>query len=452
MSETSSVRILVVEDDRATSEALCSELRGRGHLPVASQSVAEGLEQLKQADFEVGLLDLTLPDGSGIDLLQQVASDDLGVEVILLAGDTSVPSAIEAMKQGAYDYVTKPASMDKLEVLVAKAAEKARLRRENLTLRARLQHLDAQPGLLTEDASMRDLIVTMERVASAEIPVLVQGESGTGKEMVARAIHRMSPRAAQGFVALHCGAVPENLIESELFGHEKGAFAGALVRKPGLLEVANRGVLFLDEVGEISPAVQPKLLRALETGEFFRVGGTRPVRTDVRLVSASTRNLRTEMQSGGFREDLYYKLNGVTLKLPALRERPADVPLLARHFVDRYAGRKKLTPRALEALQRYSWPGNVRELEMLIQRAAALVPREVIDAEDLPLDVRDQGWRSAPSRTGLSLAEMEKEYIETVLRQHDGHRGKTARALGIDPKTLYNKLGPERPRKKVVAS
>jgi two-component system response regulator HydG len=270
--------------------------------------------------------------------------------------------------------------------------------------------------------------------------------------MVARAIHRMSPRAAQGFVALHCGAVPENLIESELFGHEKGAFAGALVRKPGLLEVANRGVLFLDEVGEISPAVQPKLLRALETGEFFRVGGTRPVRTDVRLVSASTRNLRTEMQSGGFREDLYYKLNGVTLKLPALRERPADVPLLARHFVDRYAGRKKLTPRALEALQRYSWPGNVRELEMLIQRAAALVPREVIDAEDLPLDVRDQGWRSAPSRTGLSLAEMEKEYIETVLRQHDGHRGKTARALGIDPKTLYNKLGPERPRKKVVAS
>jgi DNA-binding NtrC family response regulator len=195
-----------------------------------------------------------------------------------------------------------------------------------------------------------------------------------------------------------------------------------------------------------------KLLRAIETKEFFRVGGTRPVRTDVRLVSASNKNLKSEMQSGGFREDLYYRLNGVTLKLPPLRDRPADVPLLAQHFVDRYASRKKITPRALESLQRYSWPGNVRELQMLIQRAAVLASSDVIDVEDLPLDVRDQSWKSAPVRTGLSLAEMEKEYIETVLRQNDGHRGKTARALGIDPKTLYNKLGPERPRKKLEAS
>jgi two-component system response regulator HydG len=282
--------------------------------------------------------------------------------------------------------------------------------------------------------------------------VLVQGESGTGKELIARAVHRMSPRAAQAFVAINCGAVPENLMESELFGHEKGAFTGALVRKPGLFEMADRGVLFLDEVGEISPLVQVKLLRAIETKEFFRVGGTRPVRTDVRLVSASNKNLKSEMQSGGFREDLYYRLNGVTVKLPPLRDRPGDIPLLARHFVDRYAARKKLTPRAVEALQRYSWPGNVRELQMLIQRAAVLAAKDVIDAEDLPLDVRDQSWKSAPVRTGLSLAEMEREYIETVLRQNDGHRGKTARALGIDPKTLYNKLGPERPRKKAAAS
>ena len=452
MPDTSSIRILVVEDDRALSEVLCEELRGRGHMAVAAESVADGLEQLKQSDFEVGLLDLMLPDGSGIDILRQVSAEDMATEVIVLTGYATVSTAIEAMKLGAYDYVTKPARMEELEVLVGKAAEKARLRRENVTLKARLQSMDSQQGIITEDPAMRDLLATVERVAASEIPVLVQGESGTGKELIARAIHRLSPRSAQGFVAINCGAVPENLMESELFGHEKGAFTGALVRKPGLFEVADRGVLFLDEVGEISPLVQVKLLRAIETKEFFRVGGTRPVRTDVRLVSASNKNLKSEMQSGGFREDLYYRLNGVTLKLPPLRDRPADVPLLARHFVDRYAGRKKLTPRALEALARYSWPGNVRELQMLIQRAAVLATQDVIDAEDLPLDVRDQSWKSAPVRTGLSLAEMEKEYIETVLRQNDGHRGKTARALGIDPKTLYNKLGPERPRKKVEAS
>ena len=452
MAETSSIRILVVEDDRALSEVLCEELRSRGHMAVAAGSVADGLEQLKQSDFEVGLLDLMLPDGSGIDILRQITADELPMEVVVLTGYATVSTAIEAMKLGAYDYITKPARMEELEVLVAKAAEKSRLRRENVSLKVRLQALDSNQGLITEDPAMKDLLATVERVAASEIPVLIQGESGTGKELIARSIHRLSPRAAQGFVAINCGAVPENLMESEMFGHEKGAFTGALIRKPGLFEVADRGVLFLDEVGEISPLVQVKLLRAIETKEFFRLGGTRPVRTDVRLVSASNKNIKSEMQSGGFREDLYYRLNGVTLKLPPLRDRPADVPLLARHFVDRYASRKKLTPRALEALQRYSWPGNVRELQMLIQRAAILTPKDVIDAEDLPLDVRDQSWKSAPVRTGLSLAEMEREYIETVLRQNDGHRGKTARALGIDPKTLYNKLGPERPRKKLEAS
>jgi DNA-binding NtrC family response regulator len=452
MADTSSIRILVVEDDRALSDIMCEELRSRGHMAVAAESVADGLDQLKHSDFEVGLLDLMLPDGSGIDLLRQVSAEEMPLEVIVLTGYATVSTAIEAMKLGAYDYVTKPARMEELEVLVAKAAEKSRLRRENVTLKARLQTMDSHQGLITEDPAMKELLLTVERVASSDIPVLIQGESGTGKELIARAIHQLSSRAAQAFVAINCGAVPENLMESELFGHEKGAFTGALVRKPGLFEVADRGVLFLDEAGEISPVVQVKLLRAIETKEFFRVGGTRPVRTDVRLVSASNKNLKSEMQSGGFREDLYYRLNGVTLKLPPLRDRPADVPLLARHFVDRYASRKKLTPRALESLQRYSWPGNVRELQMLIQRAAVLASKDVIDAEDLPLDVRDQSWKSAPVRTGLSLAEMEKEYIETVLRQNDGHRGKTARALGIDPKTLYNKLGPERPRKKLEAT
>ena len=448
MAETSSVRMLVVEDDKTLSEVLCDELRARGHMAVAAETVAEGREQLKQSDFEVALVDLMLPDGSGIDILKQIHEDDLPMEAIVLTGYATVSTAIEAMKLGAYDYVTKPARMEEIEVLVQKAAEKSRLRRENVSLRVRLRQQDSAQGLVTDDAAMKDLLATLERVAPADLPVLIQGETGTGKELVARAVHRLSPRAEQAFVAINCGAVAENLLESELFGHEKGAFTGALVRKPGLFEVADRGVLFLDEVGEIAPSVQIKLLRALESKEFFRVGGTRPVRSDVRLVSATNKDLKHATQTGEFREDLYYRLNGVTLRMPPLRERKGDIGLLARHFLDRFAPQKKLSPRALQTLQQYSWPGNVRELLMLIQRACVLTTNETIEAEDLPLDVRDQNWKSAAVRTGLTLAEMEKEYIETVLQENDGHRGKTARALGIDPKTLYNKLGPERPRKK----
>jgi DNA-binding NtrC family response regulator len=448
--ETPGIRMLVVEDDKALSEIVCEELRARGHMAVAAESVADGLEQLKQSEFEVALVDLMLPDGSGIDILKKIAEEGLATEAIVLTGYATVDTAIQAMKLGAYDYVTKPARMEELEVLVVKAAEKSRLRRENSHLRRRLEGQSPADGIVGDDAVMRDLLATVERVAHSDLPVLIQGESGTGKELIARALHRLSVRNLHPFVAINCGAVPENLLESELFGHEKGAFTGALSRKPGLFEVADKGVLFLDEVGEITGSVQVKLLRAIETKEFFRVGGTRPVRTDVRFVSATNKNVKTEMAEGRFREDLYYRLNGVTLKLPPLRERKGDVALLARHFLDRFAAKKKLTARAVEALQAYAWPGNVRELQMVMQRAAILTSAETLDAQDLPLDVRDQNWKAAAVKTGLSLADMEHEYIETVLRQNDGHRGKTARALGIDPKTLYNKLGPERPRKKTA--
>ena len=446
--ESTGIRMLVVEDDKALSEIVCEELRARGHMAVAAESVAEGFEQLKQSEFEVALVDLMLPDGSGIDILKKIAEEGLATEAIVLTGYATVDTAIQAMKLGAYDYVTKPARMEELEVLVVKAAEKSRLRRENAHLRRRLEGHSSADGIVTDDPTMRELMATVERVAPSDLPVLVQGESGTGKELVARALHRLSTRNLHPFVAINCGAVPENLLESELFGHEKGAFTGALSRKPGLFEVADKGVLFLDEIGEVSPSVQVKLLRAIETKEFFRVGGTRPVRTDVRVVSATNKNVKTEMQEGRFREDLYYRLNGVTVRLPPLRERKTDIALLARYFLDRHAPAKKLTARAVEALQAYAWPGNVRELQMVIQRAAILTGSDTLDALDLPLDVRDQNWKAAAVKTGLSLADMEREYIETVLREHEGHRGKTARALGIDPKTLYNKLGPERPRKK----
>jgi DNA-binding NtrC family response regulator len=354
------------------------------------------------------------------------------------------------MKLGAYDYLTKPARFEELELVVARAAEKSRLRRENEGLKTRIERLDAPSGIVTEDPAMKELLGVLARVAGSELPVLVQGESGTGKELVARALHRQSPRAGHAFVAINCGALPENLLESELFGHEKGAFTGAVARKPGLFEVADRGVLFLDEIGEVSPAVQVKLLRVLETKEFTRLGSTRPQRSDLRIVSASNRDLKQETRSGGFREDLYYRLNGVTVRLPPLRERRGDVPLLARHFLRQLGSKKAFAPRAIEALAGYAWPGNVRELQMVVHRAMILAPGELIDAVDLPAAEPasgGSGFLESALGAGLTLEELEREYIRRVLEQHQGHRGRTAKALGIDPKTLYNKLGAERPRR-----
>jgi DNA-binding NtrC family response regulator len=438
-------RILVLEDDAALSEVLCEELAGLGHATTPARTLAEGSASLKSAEFDVALLDLILPDGSGVDLLRQIVADELPTEAIVLTGFGEVGTAVEAMKLGAYDYLTKPTRLDELAVLVSRAAEKSRLRREVAALRVRLDRQQDVPGLLTRDPGMKEVLESLSRVAVSDLPVLIQGESGTGKDLVARAIHRGSPRADRPFVAINCAAVPENLLESELFGHERGAFTGALDRKPGLLEMADRGVVFLDEIGEVSAAVQAKLLRAIETKEFYRVGGTRQVRADVRVVSATARDLRAAAEGGGFRQDLYYRLNGVTLRLPPLRERPADVGLLAHHFLERTGTRKSLSPHALKTLQSYSWPGNVRELQMVIQRSAWLSASDAIETEDLRLE-SPQNWQSSLLTSGLTLAEMEREYIETVLKMHDGHRGRAARALGIDPKTLYNKLGAARPR------
>jgi transcriptional regulator with PAS, ATPase and Fis domain len=279
----------------------------------------------------------------------------------------------------------------------------------------------------------------LERAASAVLPVLVHGETGTGKELIARALHERSPRRDQPFVPINCAALPESLIESELFGHERGAFTGAIDRKTGLFEVAHRGTVFLDEIGELSLPLQSRLLRVLETQEFFRVGGTRPVKVDVRIVSATNRDLPAEVDAGRFRGDLYYRLNGVTLRVPPLRERRGDIPLLVRHFLDRGGSGRMIDLEAVEVLKAYDWPGNVRELEMVIGRAALLSAGPSIGARDLPLEIRP---RATPRvlKTDLTLAEMEKEYILTVLDKQRRHRGRTAEALGIDPKTLYNKL------------
>jgi DNA-binding NtrC family response regulator len=433
------IAILVVEDDASFGGVLEEELRARGHEVDRSETVAEARARVGEGRFDVALLDLQLPDGSGLDVLREISAESLPVEALVLTGNAEVPSALEAMRLGAYDYVAKPPRLEELNVLVQKAAEKARLRRENVALRVRLRRHEPMHGFVTGDPATKQMLATLERAAASSLPVLVEGETGTGKELLARALHENSPRSAFPFVPINCAALPENLIESELFGYERGAFTGALERKLGLFEVASRGTLFLDEIGELSLALQSRLLRVLETQEFFRVGGTRPVRVDVRVVSATNRDLRGEVEASRFRRDLFYRLHGVALRVPPLRERRDDVMLLARHFLDRAGGRRMLDAAAMRTLASYDWPGNVRELEMVIGRAVVLSAGPTIRPEDLPLEVRP---RATPRllRTDLTLAEMEREYTRAVLEKNRGHRGRTAEALGIDPKTLYNKL------------
>jgi DNA-binding NtrC family response regulator len=324
---------------------------------------------------------------------------------------------------------------------VRKAAEKAQLLRENVALRAHAPGAEPFSGLLTRSARMNDVLRILDRVAPTDSAVLVLGESGTGKELVARAIHERSARAARAFVPIHCGALPREVFESELFGHEKGAFTGAVGTKPGLVELADGGTLFLDEIGEMEPDSQVKLLRAIETGTFFRVGGTRPRRVDVRLVAATNRDLAEAMKAGEFRQDLYYRINTITVHLPPLRERPDDVALLAKHFVESNAtyGLKRLSAAALSALEAYAWPGNVRELLHAIERAVILSKGDEILPSDLPPEVLGSNAPPVPSAGG-SLETMERQHIVAVLRQVSGHRGKAAALLAIDPKTLYRKI------------
>jgi two-component system response regulator AtoC len=446
---TTGTRVLVLEDDPSLSEILCDELTNRGFRPMAAGSVAEAKSHLGAFEFDVALLDLMLPDGSGIDVLRHLTEDGSATESIILTGYAQVQTAIEAMKLGAYDYLSKPVRMEEVEALVSKAAEKASLRRENMSLRLRLELQRAPSGIITEDPGMRALLATLDKVAQSDLSVLIQGESGTGKELVARALHERSDRAREPFVAFNCAAVPDNLVESEMFGYEKGAFTGAVTRKPGLFELADRGVLFLDEIGDLSPPVQVKVLRAVEIREFYRVGGTRSVQLDVRIVSATNKNLKEASTSGGFREDLYFRLNGVTLELPPLRDRKGDIALLAAHFLKKAGGKPKgLSRAAVQKLEAYPWPGNIRELQMVMRRAAVLASRETLEPEDLPLEAKSAGGWKAALRSGMTLAEVENEYIRKVLDENDGHRGRTAKALGIDAKTLYNKLGPDRPRAK----
>jgi DNA-binding NtrC family response regulator len=387
-----------------------------------------------------------MPELDGLEVLRQVREEPSPPEVIIITGNGTIETAISAMKLGAYDYLSKPYRMAEIDVLVRRAWEKRQLARENVLLQKRLSRFDGVPEIITRYAPMQAVLNLVERVAKSDSTVLISGESGTGKELVARALHRLSYRANGALVDINCAAIAENLLESELFGHEKGAFTGALSRKLGLFELAAGGTIFMDEIGELDPRLQGKLLRALELGTFFRVGGTQKVQTDLRIIAATNQDLQAKVQQGTFRGDLYYRINTISITLPPLRERAIDIPILADHFLKAYGGSTppRLSEDALAALQAYSWPGNIRELRNVIERAVLLATGGTIRASDLPVlnapSNSTDTKRIAADGRPLSLADLERDHIATVLRQTSWHQGRAAEVLGISPKTLYRKI------------
>jgi two-component system, NtrC family, response regulator AtoC len=439
---TRPIRVLVADDERNLRELIIRELGRRGHEVDGAADGVSALERIRESSYDVAVLDMRMPQKQGIDVLRELAGMPEAPQVIVMTGFQDVATAVEAMKLGAYDYLTKPTKIEELDIVVRKAAEKGQLLRDNVALRAYAPGPGPFNGILTRSARMQqDVLHIIERVAPTDSTVLILGESGTGKELVAQAIHERSARASRAFVPIHCGALPREVFESELFGHEKGAFTGAVGAKPGLVELADGGTLLLDEIGEMELESQVKLLRAIETGTFFRVGGTRPRRVDVRLVASTNRDLAEAMKAGEFRPDLYYRINTIAITLPPLRERRDDVALLANHFVEVKAsyGVKRLSAGALAVLEAYGWPGNVRELLHAMERAVILSKGDEIQPSDLPPEVLGAGTNAGASPGG-SLEDMERQHILTILRQVGGHRGKAAALLAIDPKTLYRKI------------
>jgi DNA-binding NtrC family response regulator len=428
-------RVVVVEDELGVRELLEEVLTGAGYDVVGFPSAAPALEALSGGeDADLVITDLRMPGLGGDELLIQLKARRPEVNVVVITAFGSIESAIELVKAGAYDYLTKPFGSDELLLTVQRAMEESRLRREV----SRLARGDGSvPGLVGASRAMREVTGLVARVAPSPLPVLVTGESGTGKELVARAVHRASGLGP--FVAVNCAALPNDLLESELFGHERGAFSGAVKDKPGLFEAADGGVLFLDEIGDLPLPLQPKLLRALESGEIRRVGSTSSRTVKTRVVAATNKDLDVEVREGRFREDLYWRLNVLTIHVPALRQRPADIPLLVEHFAAGVA----VTPEAMARLVAHPWPGNVRELRNTLERAATLRAGESIGIDDLPQGITSaqrDNLLAVGADQQLPLRDVERSYILMVLQGTGGNKSRAAEILGLDRKTLYRKL------------
>jgi DNA-binding NtrC family response regulator len=450
MNEKRTTRVLVVDDDRIVLRAVSEILSREGYAVVSVDDAVEGLTAARDPSVDVCILDIKMPNLSGMDLLQAIKKERPEVEVIMMTAFATVETAVRAVKAGAYDYLTKPfENIDEVSLTVAKAAERKALRDHTRVLEEALSARTQFEDLIGQSSQMREVFKLVETVSHSTATVLIEGESGTGKELVARAIHFRSGRRDKPFVAVNCSALTDTLLESELFGHLRGSFTGATANKKGLFEAADGGTIFLDEIGDIPPATQVRLLRVLQEGEVKRVGANDTIRVDVRVIAATNVNLTRARAEGRFREDLYYRLNVISVQLPPLRERPADVPLLAHHFLKLYVEKtdKKvsgISAEAMEALTCARWVGNVRELENVIERAVVLTSREVVDIEDLPPAFR-QPVRGGAEVEMASLAHLpyaeakrlamrafERRYLSSLLERHGNNISSAARAAGVD--------------------
>jgi two-component system response regulator HydG len=454
-------RILVVDDEDELRVSLSKVLQRSGYAVEGCGSMAKALEWLTEGAFDLLLTDFKLPDGDGLELMRQARVIAPDLEVVLITAFGNIPLAVDAIKQGAYDFLTKPFKRADLERVVARALERQALAAENRRLRVELADRSVQPGvrIIGQSPAIRQILQMAEQVAPSSATVLITGESGTGKELVAEAIHRLSPRRAQALVKVNCAALPETLLEAELFGYERGAFTGAVGRRDGRFSLAHKGTLFLDEVGTTSLAVQVKLLRVLQDGTFEPLGSTRTLRADCRIIAATNVDLEQEVKAGRFREDLYYRLNVIVIGVPPLRERREDIPLLANHFLRLHAARNgksadTFSPSCLTRLTAYHWPGNVRELEHAVERAVVLSPGRTVDCEHLPAAVSGlMRGRTAPGADegstiqiplGTPLEEVERRLIEETLKTTGGNKQRAAELLGIAARTIYRKLPPGR--------
>jgi DNA-binding NtrC family response regulator len=452
--------ILLVEDKDSLRAMLRHALEAQGHTVMEARDQPEAVAALQSARPAVVLSDLRLPEGDGFGVLRAAKELDPELPVVVMTAFGSIQDAVAAMKEGALDFLAKPVDPEHLLLMVERALAQRRLATENILLKEELASRRGAPQIIGDDPRLKQVSVTLHRAAATDTTVLLEGESGTGKELFARALHALSPRADGPFVAINCAAIPETLLETELFGHEKGAFTGAALRKPGKFELAHRGTLFLDEIGDLPLTLQPKILRALEEKRFERVGGTVPLQVDVRVVAATNRNLKAAVAVRQYREDLYFRLSVFPITIPPLRERPTDIPMLARYFIDRFCRdlnkRLTLAPSAEQQLREYAWPGNVRELQNCIERAVILTEGDTIHARHLNLSFRDgmlslgaekaSGWDvvdlsgSLAEATERAVAEVERRKLQQALTEAGGNRARAADLLQVNYKTFTTKL------------
>jgi DNA-binding NtrC family response regulator len=442
------VRILLIEDEELSRESLSRLLKSAGYTVKGAASGEMAMQLLALEKFDIVVTDLFLPDANGIDILKKVKGNSPQTEVILITGHASAETAVKAMKEGAYDYITKPLNFEELQIILTKAMEKRQLLNENVYLRKQLREKYVFANIVGNSPAMQKVFSRISRVTNTESTVLVLGESGTGKELVAKAIHFNGPRKDKPFIAVNCAAIPETLLESELYGHLKGSFTGAIRDKIGKFEAANCGTIFLDEIGTMPMHLQTKLLRVLQEQEVEKIGSTRPVKLDVRVISATNINLEEEVKKGNFREDLFYRLNVIPIVIPPLRERVEDILALSKYFIEKYCAEMKrpvmtISKEALETLELYHWPGNVRELENMVERIVALTDGDSITLQDIPANIREQVMTKVTER-GVDLTrainEIERQMITEALALSKGVKAQAAAMLKLNRTTLVEKM------------